>query len=302
MSRWAWTWACLPLAMGAMSWPAGAQEEAAPEFLQIAFIESAFQTVNKADAIAAVTVWAEQLLKNRNMPMKSRVNLFATVKETAEAIDKGEVDVVALSASDYLTVSAKTQLDPIFLANKRGNPNDQYQLLVHRQARLENLSELRDKDILLHCGGHMLLGREWFASVCAAEGIGPVPVTFTQTDKVLSALLPVFMRQKPACLVSRTTFENAVEMNPQLGRDLVVLRSSELMATAVLSLRRSYPYRRAEVIDELGKLHQSPRGQQILMLLKYERLVPFEDAALNSTRSLMQEAAALTNAPVARTP
>lgn len=251
---------------------------------QIAFVESAFRTVNKNDAVAAVTVWAEHLLQRRGIIKKGVVRLYPTVEALAEGVRAGQADVISVSAAHYLTLSGLTEVDPVFLATKRGSPGDRYLLLTRQKDALTRLSELDGREILLQNVGHLHQGREWLHALARAEGLPQPAWTVTEVDKVLNALMPVFMGQKPACLVVRSAYETACEMNPQLAKALVPLRQSDEMMNATLALRRSFTDVRAETMEELAALHESSYGQQILTLLKYERLVPFDEAAMASAR------------------
>ena len=278
------------------AWGGAAPEEAAPEFIHVAFVESAFQGVNKNDAIAAVTVWADQLQRNRGLKTKSHVALYPRIEDLSAAAQANQADIVAVSAVDYLYLRDRVALDPLYLGIRHGQAVDRYQLLVRRDDAAARLEDLRGESVLIHTGNHMLIGADWLNVQAQRAGVHPLGVTLTSTDKLLGAVMPVFLRQRRAALVTRSGFESMVDLNPQLGRSLRVLQESEPMAAAVICLRHGYTYRRADVVDELGRLSESPRGQQILLLLRYEDLAPFQPAALDTTVALLREAAGLNGA------
>lgn len=271
---------------------ARAGDEQPPEFIHAAFVETAFTSMNRNDSIAAVTVWAEQLLKNRGLKCKSHVQLYPTADDLAVAIREERADIVAVSAVDYLRLRDKAELDPLFLGTKRGSTLDHYQVLVRKDDPATGVADLRGETVLLHTGGHMSLGREWFQTLLPADAAAAPPVTFGETEKILGAVMPVFLHQRRAALVAHSIFESAAELNPQLSRDLRPLAESAPMASAVVCLRHGYTYRRADVADELARLGETPRGQQILTLLRYESLAPFKPEVLDTTIALMRESAA----------
>ena len=58
--------------------------------------------------------------------------------------------------------------------------------------------------------------------------------------KPSQAILPVFFKQAEAALVTRATFDTAVELNPQLGAALRTLSRSPQLIPAVAAVRPAW--------------------------------------------------------------
>ena len=62
------------------------------------------------------------------------------------------------------------------------------------------------------------------------------------------------------------------------------------MVPRVLCISSDYRSALHEALEEaLRDLHEEPRGQQILMLFKIDRLIPFQETFLGSAQTLFQE-------------
>lgn len=273
---------------GGLSPRATTASEPAPEVFRLAFMETAFKTVNLNDAKAALSVWVEYIQKNRNISERNEIVFFPDVQTLASATRAGQVDLVGLSVAEYLRLREHVTLAPLFFAARRGRVDDQYLLLTHKNGSVTSLADLRNDDILLYDAGHMPWGQAWLATLARAENKPLAWDRIQEVPKVLSALLPVLTGQKKACVLSRSSFDSASEMNPQLARELTPLRASDPMPSAMVCLRSDFSRNRAVIEEELARLHESPRGQQILMLIKFDRLVPFQEGELAPALKLLR--------------
>ena len=79
------------------------------------------------------------------------------------------------------------------------------------------------------------------------------------------------------------------ELNPQVGQALEAVAVSETFADVVICLREDgwiTAKNKADTIQSLNELHLDPVGQQICNLFKIDRMVPFEEAQLDTMRNL----------------
>ena len=112
---------------------------------------------------------------------------------------------------------------------------------------------------------------------------------FGRTDEVFTAsraILPVYFGQYDACVVDRSSLDVMVELNPQLGAKLAVVAKSPGYLETVVCLRNDYTEYRDELISALNEMHTLPTGQQLLMILKVDRLRPYEPRYLETVKAL----------------
>ena len=78
------------------------------------------------------------------------------------------------------------------------------------------------------------------------------------------------------------------ELNPQLGRELLVLEKSASFCRALICLRPDVKELYGGLLREsMLSLHTEPQGQQLLGLFHVDELVPFEPAHLRAVKELI---------------
>jgi phosphonate transport system substrate-binding protein len=136
------------------------------------------------------------------------------------------------------------------------------------------------------------LASTWLETRLSKEGLGRLSDVFdrvTQFSKLTRAILPVYFGQIDACLVTRQGFETASELNPQVGRQLKVLASSEALVPVVFCFRGDYksPYR-DRLLAEIGKVKTTAAGQQFMTLFQCDTLMEGPESLLASASALLQ--------------
>ena len=128
----------------------------------------------------------------------------------------------------------------------------------------------------------MLLGKEKLGR--AASFFASIKVT----DKAQACTLPLFFGSVDACVVDEINLNLAKEMNPQLGQLKVVARSRPLIETIIALPAVPIPYQQ-DLLDAMLSLHESPRGRQLLMVFKTERLLRIDTGDLDVARELWMD-------------
>ena len=162
--------------------------------------------------------------------------------------------------------------------------------------------------MLKNSAANAAVGKTWLDTQLLSAGLETQEKFFesvTVASKPTAAVLPVFFGKVPACTVDEPTFDVMKELNPQVGQQLQVLAISDTFADTVICLREDgwlSPQDKTDTIQSLQNLHSEPVGQQICTLFKIDRLVPFEDAQLDTVRKLRATYAALQNAAARANP
>jgi phosphonate transport system substrate-binding protein len=85
-------------------------------------------------------------------------------------------------------------------------------------------------------------------------------------------------------------FRTISELNPQLEQQLAILKVSPAFLRGLFIFRKDLEMDiKKEIIGALQTFHEDPDGQQILMLLKEERLISFKPEYLVTARNLFEE-------------
>ncbi len=253
---------------------------------RMGFSSAMFAEVNENDAKAAVKVWGQTVASERGIPVSPASMIYNGVPAVREALKKKEIDAVALTSVEFAALKPEIDLAPLFLNFSSGTPTDQYVLLVHQEAGISSLRELRGRSLVLHENLRECLAQTWLETELAQGGLHPDGFLgkLSTSSKLSKVVLPVFFRQADACVVTLKGFETLTELNPQLGKQLKVLTTSPELVTALFCFRQDYaPSFKGELLSSIGELHRTPSGQQILMVFESETIQEMPPSFLEKT-------------------
>ncbi len=257
--------------------------------------------VSLADAQAAMSLWVRGYSLTAGFSESSTAVIYDDLEEMAARVRAGALDFVAMSPLEYLRIQGETPLEPALVSLKGGRVADRQLLLAHRESGLRTLGDLRGKSLaLLRSGDDLAL--LWLDTILAREGL-PRAARFLglarEGSRASQALLPVFFRRADACVVTGNAYATAVELNPQLGVDLVELEKSPEFPLGMMCLRADLdPGRKERILAASFQFLATPTGRQVLTLFKSDGVSPYRPGLLDELERLVREHQAL--APVAK--
>lgn len=264
------------------------------EVLTIGLTRTAFLNVNRNDMEAALKTLAVTIGRRYDYDIEVRTSFYEEAKDFADAVRSGAVRMAVTDSWTYLAMDPGTLgAKPWFVAADSMGVGKVYHLLTRRGSGLDRLADLRGKTLALLEIVNSSLGRPWLEAVLGRDGLGSVSEFFRQTvvvGKPTTAVLPVFFGKSDACLVDASAFAVMSEMNPQVGKALQIIASSEPLVDGLQLLGEAgwegSERMKQHLIDVLRDLHREPSGQQLLTLFKTVRMVPFEEGCLDAVRAL----------------
>lgn len=261
--------------------------------LILGFTRNVFTGVHVPDALAAMKIWATEIKRTRGLSGPVETKVFDSVSDAQSAVENRLVDLIILSTSEYLNIQCKPLITPHYVHVKSGQITEDYLLLVHQSSSDSSLDQLEKKNLLLMKDTGLSMGIIWLENLLFKKGFRRIEDYFgsiKQVEKTSGAVLPVFFKKEDACLIRRGGFEMMADLNPQINKQLKIIDSSPPTIASVTCVRNDYtPNLKEVLIDALGELQDELRGQQILMLFKIEKLVPFKDSYLDSARELLDQ-------------
>ena len=269
----------------------GAELAASPRKarLRLLFANSLVQDINRDDARSAFKLWVETVGRNHGLLLEAETDSYDRLEEVEKRLREKTLDLVIFTTMDYLQLGEDGPLQPVFSPIRSQEALfDVYVLLTRRDRNLTTLSALRGRSVAFRQHGANL-GRLWLEVTLGESSFGSVNDFFgTKSDvtKPSSVVLPVFFGKFDAGVVNRSILETMCEMNPQLGTQLQVLTNSAALSEGVICLHRDYAEARADVLAGLADLHTDPRGQQLLLMFKMSKLLPFKPEYLDGVRDL----------------
>jgi ABC-type phosphate/phosphonate transport system substrate-binding protein len=263
----------------------GNGSDSRPVILKVGYPRYAFSDVDIKDAQAALEIWTKQLVNETSFPVASKVTIYPEEGSLLLALQNNEVNLAALSSTGYLKIKDSPSVQPLFVPSSKGGVGDEFFLLVHRQSGITSAHQLRNGKILVYprCTPDSVQIL-WLNQYLKGQGLSVVKEFFKYfkiTETPSQAILPVFFRQADACYVPRRVFETVAEMNPQIGNQVQILCQSPPLLRGLLVIRKDMDGRLKESVNKtLAGMNTQPQGKQILTLLRYDRLIPYQPGHL----------------------
>lgn len=249
--------------------------------------------VNHNDARAALKVWFDLVGQQRGFLLDSRVDIIDTVAEIRARLQSHSADLVMMGIPAYLELESSHLVAPV-LTDARGAQRAaaySYVLLVNRSQTAASVGGMRGKNILVFSRDGQLTGTAWLEVMLNKEKLGRAASFFGSlkvAEKAQSCILPLFFGTVDACVVDEVNLNLASEMNPQLRQLRVIARSRPVIESVIVMPTEPYPYQK-ELFDAMLSLHEDPRGRQLLMVFRTDRLVRLLPEDLESVRELWKE-------------
>ena len=280
----------------------GAEPAASPQQTRLCllFANSLFQNIKENDALAAFKLWVETVGRNRGFVLMAEADSYDRLDEVERRIREKTVDLVIFTSMDYLQIAQEGQMEPVFAAIRKPKAMfDDYVLVTRRDRNLATLADLRGKSVAFFQMGANL-GRQWMDVTLGENGLGSINDFFgshSDNTKASSVVLPVFFGKLDAGVVNRSSLETMQEMNPQLATQLQVLTNSLCLPESVICLHKDYTGVREDLLQGLAELDTEPRGRQLLLVFKINKLVSFKPEYLEGVRDLKARHARLETPP-----
>ncbi len=265
---------------------------------------SVFSTVNRNDARAAIKVWFDVVAQQRGFILDSTVDILDSVAEIRERLESHSVELLTLGVPEYLELESSRLIVPVLtdVRSPQAGPPYSYVLLGNSSSGATTIARLRGKNILVASRNAGKTGMVWLEVLLDKEKLGraaPFFASIKDPDKAQACILPLFFGAVDACVVDEVSLNLAKEMNPQLGQLRVLARSRPMIESVVATPVESRPYQK-ELIDAMLALHEEPRGRQLLMVFRTDRLVRVQPGDLDSARDLWREYHRLPGSPPLR--
>jgi phosphonate transport system substrate-binding protein len=261
--------------------------------LRVAVSTETLAGANINDARAAYTVWIREVSRHLGSVRAEVVpEIFLPSDQLIRAIRQGSVDCYGITALEYAKVVELTDPD-CFVVQDYLADGMEYVLLVHNGSSFQKLADLRGAQIVTHRHRDMVLLPAWLDTLLAANHLPSAERFFASQsarESVNQVVLPVFFHRTDAAGLARRSWETAVELNPQLGRDLRILAvSPKVVPIAVCFRRGSSAIGRRSFIDAITHVTSQPAGQQIVALYQTQAFVLRTGAVMKSALEMIRQ-------------
>jgi hypothetical protein len=272
-----------------------------PSVLRFGFSAGLIEDVNPTDAVAAMTVWVRAVGIAAGVYQDAHATAFPDLASLVRAAD--DTDLFALPVTDYLSVERTIAGEPCMTYMASGEVEVEYLLVA--KAGVTALPSLKGQRLLVaSASGQRTIADVWLDVLLMESGLPPRERFWPGAKLVKKgsqALLSVFFDQGDVALVTKASFDTAVELNPQLARKLTVVARSQRLLHGVICARKSMPPElRRRYVEKATTIHENPQFKQTFMVLRMNRLVPWDPHYLDAARSVTEKYRALLQKPGAR--
>ncbi|GEM_PF-844562 len=261
--------------------------------LTYGYYGDAFVGLDPKDVQVSMQILLDGITEYYHNLVKVKGFVFDTKEGVLQAIRSKKVDLAAINALDYLDWGKKLYLDPLAVGLRNGHAGYAYVLLVRREDQVKHLKDLLQNRIIIQ---DVMLQKSipllWFKTELLKQATREKEIhmkNFTVDMKPARAILPVFFKKVRACIVTNETYETMLELNPQIGKQLKILKKSPVFLDGIMCLVRKMDSRQREfVLDNLSSLQKFPKGEQIINIYKVDHVVRYKPQFMNALLHLIR--------------
>ncbi len=270
-------------------------ESAAKEYhLKMGYAGYVYPDVNSKDVNAAVSVLTHRIVWEKIG--KGDARYYDDLREMERDFRERKAQVLALPVEAFMELRNHIPIDPVLVSTTGRGHDTELLLLVRKDSGIHTVRDLKNRVIAMPMRNPQYrdLYYTWLETLLMREGFGYRIDSFFSSVKemrtVAKVVMPVFFRQADACVVSRHVFDLTSELNPQIGRELTAIARIEKLAHGVVAFDRRLPEEtRRKFMQAFLALHDTPDGQQLLMLFQVKKLISFQPDYFKATEALYAE-------------
>lgn len=274
-------------------WSGGEAMESSSFHVNIGFSGRAFVNVPQQDIKIAVQLLSRKVAKKTVGSADSKI--YDSVAEIEQDLKAKMLDAIALPPDDFLELSNRIPLEPVMITNTTQGHEVELLLLTRKDSAIRSFQHLRNRRIAVPAKvnqyGNMYF--TWLDTLIMRQGFHGGNRFFTavaETKKPSQALMQVFFRQTDACITTAQLFDLSAELNPQLGKELIVIERLPKLAGGIIALRRDLPDIRKRILRQaMLTLHEDQEGKQLFVLFQLKNLIPYRPEYLKPTEAFYDE-------------
>jgi ABC-type phosphate/phosphonate transport system substrate-binding protein len=245
---------------------------------------------SQKDTKAALEIWLLRLGKKKGYVVEPEVRFYLTLDEIDSGIARGEINCIGMTLIEFLSLKSRNMIIPLLSYYKNNSAYETFLLLVHKDSPFKSMKDLKDKRIIIEQGKKALVPLYWLDTALLEENLPTHGKFFTMAkteDNSSRAAIPLYFKQIDACVISRSSYKTITELNPQLGKNLRIIKESPPIVLNLVGVAKTVAQKEREDFADMGtKLSTDEDGKQILMLFQLDGLIPFKEEHLKSAEEL----------------
>lgn len=252
-----------------------------------------FTDVNRKDAEAALQLTMDQIIEYWNYEIEAKAFIYDTKEEIVKGITSGEISFIVLPTFLFLDLKDKYYLEPASFGKRGENFGVKHYLLVNASSNFNKASDLIGKKINIQCNKLEGIPFYWLKTIVMREGIEKQEVNFKTVEVKTNAYevaLPVFFKKVDACIVTESSYNTLIELNPQLSSQLKILDISPAYLEYLMCFcQKLSPKVKDFLYKNMSVIGTYPKGQQILTIFKIQKITLYKEEYIKNDTLLYQE-------------
>lgn len=258
---------------------------------RVIFLKNLFTDVDVNDAVAALKVWVMEIEKRAKPEFTLKPVIINNI-ENIKASSLNDVALVCLNSIDFVGYKKKLNLEGIFLPLINGNIFSQYILLTKNN--IKDINDLKSAKIGIESKIDYSIANMWIDILLDKNKLPLANKFFSEIkgfDKESQAILSVFFGQLDACVVTKNSYNIMVELNPQVGKRLKILDSSENLILTVTAFPKAFKNKehRKSIVEAAKDLNSYSGGKQLLTLMNTDQVVTYREEYLDNIIKLVED-------------
>jgi ABC-type phosphate/phosphonate transport system substrate-binding protein len=260
--------------------------------LKVGFSARVFPNVDQRDARVAMELWTRELARGLGFRTQPQTFIFQKPSDLMEAVNRGDMTVVTLPATEYLQIKDKALLTPVIVEASNEGLSRRFVLIVRNDSGIKSLAGLRGKSILIPSSTKYSASHLWLDVLLLNAGLGERNSFFSVVNESTASqsIMGVFFKKADAAIVSRAALETSKSLNTQISNRITIIAESKSLIGDVTCIPFSNDDRMKRAIENAAlHLHESATGKQMFTLFQVERTVPFKQAYMDGLMELIRE-------------
>jgi ABC-type phosphate/phosphonate transport system substrate-binding protein len=255
--------------------------------------------VNVDDARAAYLALINEYDSGHGGEVSAEVvpGAFISSADLTQDVRQGTVQCFCVTALEYAKLADLVDPEVLVLQDYLAD-GIEYVVLVQNNSPFKKIGDLRGAQMLLHRDRDTVLVPSWLEVMLAADSLPGLERFFgsmLSRDKLNQVVLPVFFHHADAACVTRRNWDTALELNPQLGRNLHILAvSPRLIPIAIAFRRKCNSTGRKLLVDSMVNLTNTAAGRQMAALYQTNRFVQRPTSVMQTTLELIRQSERLS--------
>ncbi len=230
----------------------------------IGFIGEDISALNYSEAKIAIRMWAKKVADASDKQV--HIKFYKTYNDFENSMQNDNVDSIILTSFSYLKYKEKIKENFDYGWLKLYDNDSfftRYLFIGHTQTQYDNDNILKVFYFLDDNIAKMILNK-------MAQG-EQKKFKLTAVKKESKALLNIFFKKDAYCLISEPVWKMAVELNPQIKKDLKIIHKTDKIFFTLISLMSKHTSKKTQedYIQAINDLDTTEFGKQLMNLFKF---------------------------------